>query len=59
MLRDATGVRVYIITHIASGAYTADKFEKEMARNADTLVAALAGPVDPHPPGASTPPGAR
>jgi len=51
VLRDATGVRVYIITHIASGAYTADKFEKEMAKNADTLVAALTGPADTPPPG--------
>ena len=41
VLRDATGVRVFIITHIASGEYTADKFEKEMKKNADTLVAAL------------------
>ncbi len=51
VLRDATGVRVYIITHIASGEYTADKFEKEMAKNADTLVAALTGPGDADPPG--------
>src|SRR5262249_37739501 len=43
VLRDAGGVRVYVITHIASGEYTADKFEKEMAKNADTLVAALTG----------------
>jgi zinc transport system substrate-binding protein len=41
VLRDATGVRVFVITHIASGEYTADKFENEMAKNADTLVAAL------------------
>lgn len=41
VLKGSAGVKVYIITHIASGAYTADKFEKEMARNADTLVAAL------------------
>jgi zinc transport system substrate-binding protein len=41
VLKSATGVRVSIITHIASGEYTADKFEKEMARNADTLVTAL------------------
>jgi zinc transport system substrate-binding protein len=41
VLKGATGVRVYVITHIASGAYTADKFEKEMARNAETLVSAL------------------
>ena len=41
VLRDAGGVRVYVISHIASGEYTADKFEKEMAKNADTLVTAL------------------
>jgi zinc transport system substrate-binding protein len=41
VLKDSTGVKVYIITHIASGEYTADKFEKEMAKNADTLVQAL------------------
>jgi zinc transport system substrate-binding protein len=41
VLKDAARIRVYIITHIASGAYTADKFEKEMQRNADTLVKAL------------------
>ena len=41
VLRESAGVRVSVITHIASGAYTADKFEKEMSRNADTLVAAL------------------
>ena len=41
VLRESTGVKVYIITHIASGAYTASKFEEEMSRNADTLVRAL------------------
>jgi zinc transport system substrate-binding protein len=41
VLRDETGVKVYIISHIASGAYTPDKFEKEMQKNADTLVRAL------------------
>jgi len=44
VLGDETHVRVSIITHIASGAYTADKFEKEMAKNADTLVKALTPP---------------
>jgi len=44
VLEDATRVRVSIITHIASGAYTADKFEKEMGKNADTLVKALTPP---------------
>ena len=41
VLRDETGVKVYVISHIASGAYTPDKFEKEMQKNADTLVRAL------------------
>jgi zinc transport system substrate-binding protein len=42
VLKRETGAKVYVITHIASGEYTADKFEKEMARNAATLVDALA-----------------
>jgi zinc transport system substrate-binding protein len=41
VLRGETGVRVYTISHIASGAYTADKFEQEMQRNVDTMVEAL------------------
>ncbi|HEY2152794.1 MAG TPA: zinc ABC transporter substrate-binding protein [Vicinamibacterales bacterium] len=41
VLRDEGGARVYIITHIASGAYTADKFEREMQRNVDTMIRAL------------------
>jgi zinc transport system substrate-binding protein len=41
VLRDEAGVKVYIITHIASGPYTADKFEREMQRNVDTMVRAL------------------
>jgi zinc transport system substrate-binding protein len=41
VLQDETGVKVYVITHIASGAYTADKFEREMQRNVDTMVRAL------------------
>jgi zinc transport system substrate-binding protein len=41
VLRDEAGVKVYIISHIASGAYTPDKFEKEMRKNADTMVRAL------------------
>jgi zinc transport system substrate-binding protein len=41
VLKDAARVRVYIITHVADGAYTADRFEKEMQRNADTLIKAL------------------
>jgi zinc transport system substrate-binding protein len=41
VLQDEAGVRVYIISHIASGAYTPDKFEKEMQKNVDTMVRAL------------------
>jgi zinc transport system substrate-binding protein len=41
VLRDEAGVNVYIITHIASGPYTADKFEREMQRNVDTMIKAL------------------
>jgi zinc transport system substrate-binding protein len=41
VLQDEAGVKVYVITHIASGAYTADKFEREMQRNVDTMVRAL------------------
>jgi zinc transport system substrate-binding protein len=41
VLQDEAGVKVYTITHIASGVYTADKFEREMQRNVDTMVRAL------------------
>lgn len=41
VLRDEAGVRAYVITHIASGDYTADKFEREMQRNVDTMIRAL------------------
>ena len=41
VLQEEAGVKVYIITHIASGAYTADKFEREMQKNADTMIRAL------------------
>jgi zinc transport system substrate-binding protein len=41
VLQDEASVKVYVITHIASGAYTADKFEREMQRNVDTMVRAL------------------
>jgi len=41
VLRDEAGVKVYTITHIASGDYTADKFEREMQKNVDTMVRAL------------------
>ena len=41
VLREEAGVKVYIITHIASGDYTSDKFEREMQRNVETMVRAL------------------
>ncbi|HEX4348418.1 MAG TPA: zinc ABC transporter substrate-binding protein [Vicinamibacterales bacterium] len=41
VLRDEAGVKVYQITHIASGAFTADKFEREMQANVDTMIRAL------------------
>ena len=42
VLRDEAGVNVYIISHVASGPFTADKFEREMQANADTMIRALA-----------------
>lgn len=41
VLRQEGGARVYIISHIASGAYTPDKFEVEMQKNVDAMVQAL------------------
>jgi zinc transport system substrate-binding protein len=41
VLRDEAGVSVFIISHIASGPFTADKFEREMQANADTMIRAL------------------
>jgi zinc transport system substrate-binding protein len=41
VLQDEGGAKVYVITHIASGEYTAEKFEREMQRNVETMVRAL------------------
>ncbi len=41
VLRDEAGVRVYIISHIASGPFTADRFEREMQANVETMIRAL------------------
>jgi zinc transport system substrate-binding protein len=41
VLRDEGQARAYVLTHIASGTYSADKFEVEMQRNVDTIVQAL------------------
>jgi zinc transport system substrate-binding protein len=41
VVREQGHARVYLISHIASGEYTADKFEKEMEENVDAMVKAL------------------
>jgi zinc transport system substrate-binding protein len=41
VLREEAGVRVYTISHIAAGPFSADKFEREMQRNVDTMIRAL------------------
>jgi len=51
VLRDATGARVYVISHIARGEYTADEFERAMQRNVAVMIQALV--TDPS--GPSTP----
>jgi zinc transport system substrate-binding protein len=40
-IREATGVRVYSISHISSGPYTRDKFTAEMRENLATLATAI------------------
>jgi zinc transport system substrate-binding protein len=41
VLQQEAGVHVYTISHIASGAFSADKFEREMQKNVDTMIRAL------------------
>jgi zinc transport system substrate-binding protein len=41
VLQDEGGAKVYVITHIASGEYTADKFERDMQQNVETMIRAL------------------
>lgn len=41
VLRDEGQARVYILSHIASGEFTKDKFEREMQENVDVMVQAL------------------
>ena len=41
VLRDEAGVKVYIISHIASGPFTTDRFEREMQANVETMIRAL------------------
>ena len=40
-IREATGVRMYSISHISSGPYTREKFSDEMRENLATLAAAI------------------
>ena len=41
VLHENGHARVYLISHIASGAFTPDKFEVEMQKNVDAMVQAL------------------
>ena len=41
VLNDEAGVKVYTISHIASGPFTADRFERDMQANAETMIRAL------------------
>jgi zinc transport system substrate-binding protein len=41
VLRESTGARVYVISHIARGAYAAEEFEREMQRNVGAMIQAL------------------
>jgi zinc transport system substrate-binding protein len=41
VLRDEASVKVYIISHMASGPFTADRFEREMQTNVETMIRAL------------------
>ena len=41
VLREEAGVEVFLISHIASGAFTADRFEREMQENVATMIRAL------------------
>ena len=45
VLRDEGKARVYLISHIATGKYSADEFEKQMQKNVDALIKALV--IDP------------
>ncbi|WP_226816910.1 metal ABC transporter solute-binding protein, Zn/Mn family [Advenella sp. FME57] len=40
-IRNETGVRLYPLTHISYGQYSADKLETETAKNLDTVVRAM------------------
>ena len=41
VLRDEGKARVYLISHIATGKYSADEFEKQMQKNVEAMIKAL------------------
>lgn len=41
VLREEAGVTVHVISHVASGPFTADKFEREMQANVETMIRAV------------------
>jgi zinc transport system substrate-binding protein len=41
VLRESTGARVYLISHIATGTYAADEFERQMRGNVAAMIRAL------------------
>ncbi len=41
---EKAGAKVTVISHIATGAYTPERFEQEMKKNADALATALGAP---------------
>ena len=41
VLRNEAAVAIHVISHIASGPFTADRFEREMQQNVETMIAAL------------------
>jgi zinc transport system substrate-binding protein len=41
VLGDETRVKIYIISHIASGPFTPERFEREMQTNVETMIRAL------------------
>jgi zinc transport system substrate-binding protein len=41
VLRDEGGAKVYLISHIATGDYSAGEFEKQMQKNVDSMIKAL------------------
>jgi zinc transport system substrate-binding protein len=44
VLADEAAVTVHVISHVASGPFTADRFEREMQANVDAMIRALVGP---------------